>query len=173
MEKLLLFVIAVVYAGINYFFPIQSGEVYRVALDYLLEMALILPPVFILMGLFEVWVPREFVQKHLGKESGIKGYLFAFVLGTLPAGPIYVAFPVASTLIKKGAGIRNIVFFLGIWASAKLPQIMVEIKFLGLSFAAARFMLTILCMGVMGFVMEKLLTHDKTLLEEGLNNESY
>jgi hypothetical protein len=37
----------------------------------------------------------------------------------------------AASLIRKGASITNMVLFLGSWAALKIPQLMVEIKFLG------------------------------------------
>ncbi|NSW90572.1 MAG: hypothetical protein HPY74_07820 [Firmicutes bacterium] len=48
-------------------------------------------------------------------------------LGTLPTGPLYVAFPMVGSLLRKGARISNMVIFLGSWAALKIPQLMVEI----------------------------------------------
>ncbi|MGE4454966.1 MAG: permease [Sphaerochaeta sp.] len=129
--------------------------------DYFKEMALIMPPVFLLMGFMEVWLPKQNVQKWLGKESGFKGGVLSLILGTLPTGPLYVAFPMTAGLLRKGASITNMVIFLGSWAALKIPQLMVEIKFLGLSFTLVRFSLTLLALVVIGFIMELLLKHDK------------
>ncbi len=38
------------------------------------------------MGLFEVWVKRETVEKHLGEGSGFKGHLWAIVLASTMGG---------------------------------------------------------------------------------------
>ena len=54
--------------------------------DFLLEMAAIIPCAFILIGLFEVWVKRESVEKHLGEESGIRGYIWAILLAGTTVG---------------------------------------------------------------------------------------
>jgi uncharacterized membrane protein YraQ (UPF0718 family) len=129
----------------------------QVAWDYLKEMALIIPPVFLLMGLIEAWMPRDKIQKWLGKESGLKGLFISFILGTLPTGPLYVAFPMAATLIHKGASRMNMVVFLGSWAALKIPQLMVEIKFLGIAFTLLRFILTLAALVFMGLLMEKIL----------------
>ncbi|MBQ3171966.1 MAG: hypothetical protein IJB53_08655, partial [Mailhella sp.] len=37
------------------------------------EMLGFLPPVFVLLGLFDVWVDRETVIRLMGRESGAKG----------------------------------------------------------------------------------------------------
>lgn len=139
--------------------PAIADRAVKVTWDYFKEMILILPPVFILMGLIEVWVPKEKIQSWLGRGSGIRGLALSLALGTLPTGPLYVAFPMAASLIQKGAGIANMVLFLGAWAALKIPQLMVEIKFLGLNFAMLRFALTLAALLLIGFVMEKMIRH--------------
>lgn len=66
-EFVLLGIVAAIFIAIHFLYPPQSRAVYDVSLSYLQEMALIIPPVFILMGLFEVWVPKSFIQKYMGK----------------------------------------------------------------------------------------------------------
>ncbi|MBS3825801.1 permease [Candidatus Bipolaricaulota bacterium] len=139
------------------FFPGKVEPTTSTALNYLTEMAWILPAVMILMGLFKVWVSKEMVIKYLGKASGLKGILIAALLGSTPTGPLYVAFPLAAAMIDKGARILNIVVFLSAWACIKIPQEMIEIQFLGLKFMAARLVLTVLLVSVMGLVIEKII----------------
>lgn len=158
IELLMLGIIAATFISINFLFPPQARAVYEVSLGYLQEMALIVPPVFIMMGLFEVWVPKSFIQKYMGREAGFRGVALAFVFGTIPTGPVYIAFPIAAAMLKKGARIMNIAVFLGTWAAAKLPQLMVELKFLGLSFTVLRFSLTITSIIMIGFIVEWLIT---------------
>lgn len=50
------------------------------SLSYLKEMILIIPPVFILMGLLEAWVPKEKFTNLIGGGSGFKGILLSFVM---------------------------------------------------------------------------------------------
>ena len=38
--------------------------------SFTLEMAAFLPAMFVLVGLFDVWVPRSFVERHVGHDSG-------------------------------------------------------------------------------------------------------
>lgn len=160
------------YIGLAIWIPSAASRSSIVAINYFNEMALIMPPVFIMMGLMEVWIPKNKIQKWLGSDSGIKGAAISFALGTLPTGPLYVAFPMTATLIRKGASIRNMVIFLGSWAALKIPQLMVEIKFLGVSFAFTRFVLTLMALMLIGFVMEAILRKhpDKKWLES-MNNE--
>lgn len=45
------------------------------------EMLGVIPPVFILLGLLDVWVDRQTMMKYTGPGSGVKGALIGFVLG--------------------------------------------------------------------------------------------
>jgi uncharacterized membrane protein YraQ (UPF0718 family) len=160
-----------VFVLINFLVPAQAVAVYSISLSYLQEMAFIIPPVFILMGLFEVWVPKTFIQKYMGHSAGIRGLALAFVFGTIPTGPLYIAFPLAAALLRKGARLMNVVIFLGIWAAAKLPQLMVEIKFLGPAFTALRLVLTVGSAICIGFLVEYFL-HGKELKETSAKHVS-
>jgi uncharacterized membrane protein YraQ (UPF0718 family) len=136
------------------YYPEKAIKSLEISGNYGLEMIYILPAVLILMGLVDVWIPEKYVKKYLGKETGLKGILLAILMGTLPTGPMYVAFPIAAELLKKGAGLRNIIIFLGVWASLKIPQIGVEIQFLGLKFATLRFIFTLISVVFTGIIVE-------------------
>ncbi len=161
--------VLIVFIGLAIWMPDTAARSSLVTWDYFKEMALIMPPVFILMGLMEVWIPKDKIQKWLGSGSGIKGSVIAVALGTLPTGPLYVAFPMTATLIRKGASFSNMVIFLGSWAALKIPQLMIEIKFLGISFTLVRFVLTLLALILMGFLIEIILRRfpDKAWIESG------
>ncbi len=171
IEYLVLVIVLLCYALSLIIFPEQGIRSTEIAADYLQEMALIIPPVFLLMGLFEIWVPKEFVQKYMGKEAGFKGFILSFVFGTLPAGPVYVAFPLAAALYRKGARVRNIIVFIGVWAAAKLPQIMVEIQFLGVDFAMVRLILTVIFMMLLGIVIEFIVGKTNICIETNIKEE--
>lgn len=49
------------------------------------EMLFIIPPIFLLLGLLDVWVPKETMVKYMGEGSGIKGVLLAIFIGSAAA----------------------------------------------------------------------------------------
>ena len=132
--------------------PAAAQAVAAASWTYLQEVLLIMPGIVILMGLFEVWVPKSAIQRLMGQGSGIGGILLAIGLGTAPTGPLYIAFPIAASLSRKGASTFNLMIFLSTWAAIKVPQVMMEAKFLGLEFAMARLGLTLVAMLVMAYV---------------------
>jgi len=152
-------------------FPDKREVITASSWEFFIEMIWILPAVMVLMGLFAVWVSKETVVKYLGETSGIRGVFLAILFGALPTGPLYVAFPVAAVLIKKGAKISNIIIFLSAWACIKIPQEMVELKFLGLKFMVLRLILTIVFVVIMGLSIEKIIEWtDKTKVEGARDN---
>ncbi|MFW6119370.1 MAG: permease [Petrotogales bacterium] len=147
-------ILAAIFIILAIWFPATFDKSFDVVKSYSTEILLIMPPVFVLMGLIEVWIPKEKIKKFLGKKSGLKGVILSFFMGTLPTGPLYAAFPLASSLLNKGARMTNIVIFLGSWAALKIPQLLVEIKFLGVSFTFLRFILTFTSIVIIGLFME-------------------
>jgi len=97
----------------------------------ILSMLIIVPPIFLLIGLFDVWIPRETVIKLMGEKSGIRGMLLAFLLGAFSAGPTIAAFPIALMMLKKGAKYSNVIFFFMVWSSLKIPIVFYQITTLG------------------------------------------
>lgn len=138
-------------------YPDKRNPVTAVFTSYLFEMMLILPAVMVIMGLFSVFVSDDAVIKYLGRSSGKRGFFTALFFGSLPTGPLYIAFPMASAMLSKGARISNIVVFLSAWACIKMPQELVELQFLGPEFMLARLILTIIFVGLMGMVIERVM----------------
>ncbi len=138
-------------------YPANKDAVAKTSWEYLIELMWVLPAVMIIIGLFAVFIPNDVVAKYLGKSSGIKGILISIGIGMLPTGPLYVAFPMAAAMLKKGARISNIIVFLSAWACIKLPQEMVELQFLGLDFMLMRLALTVIFVVIMGILIEKII----------------
>lgn len=132
-------------------------QTFRVSGQYLLDMLTILPPIFILIGLLDVWVPKKIVEDNVGDQSGIKGILISIFVGSAAAGPLYAAFPVAEAMLRKGGSLANVVIFLGTWAAIKIPMIMMEVKYLGWTFSLTRLALTLPVIILSGFMMQNLL----------------
>lgn len=124
---------------------------------YIKEMLMIMPVIFILTALLDIWVPKEKIMQYLGKDAGAKGAVLSFVVGSISAGPVYAAFPMCVMLHKKGASIRNIVIILSSWAVIKVPMLINETKFLGPKFMAIRWVLTIISITIFSWITDKLI----------------
>jgi len=118
-----------------------------------LEVVSVLPPIFILLGLLDVWVDRSTMVKYLGKGSGLKGFAIAILLGSVAAGPLYAAFPVALVMIKKRASLFNVFLFVGAWSTTKIPMLTFEIASLGLKFALLRLACSIVGITIIALIL--------------------
>lgn len=143
--------------------PAVAGLAVSKSLSFLAEVLLILPPVMVLMGLLDAWVPRQLVEAHLGPDAGLPGAGFAILLGTAAAGPLYAAFPIAISMKNKGARLANVVIFLGTWASIKIPMLIMESTFVGLRFALLRLVFTVPCVLAAGYLVEWIMPADAVL----------
>jgi len=78
-------------------------------------------------------VPHAFVKRHLGEDSGMKGYLFALTAGTLSHGPVYAWYPFLSELQEKGVSNGKIATFLFARA-VKIPLLAAMAFYFGIPF---------------------------------------
>jgi uncharacterized membrane protein YraQ (UPF0718 family) len=125
------------------------------------EMLAVIPPIFILLGLLDVWVERAIMIRLMGEKSGIIGIVLAFLLGSAAAGPLYAAFPLAGVLLKKGCKFSNVLIFIGAWSTTKLPMLIFEATAMGWKFMALRFLIDIPGIAIIAYATEKLLNEEE------------
>ncbi|OGC32884.1 hypothetical protein A2311_00035 [candidate division WOR-1 bacterium RIFOXYB2_FULL_48_7] len=121
---------------------------------FLFELITFLPLMFLLVGLFDVWVPKESIERHIGAEAGWQGFFWVVLLAMMQAGPLYGAFPVAYILSRKGASVRNIFVYLGVFSCLKIPLLTFEVNFLGLQFTLLRTLFSLPLFYLIGLLME-------------------
>lgn len=126
-----------------------------------IEMISVIPPIFILLGLLDVWVDRATMMKYTGKNSGLKGVMIAFLLGSAAAGPLYVAFPIAGIMLKKGSSLFNVFVFIGAWSTTKIPMLTFEAASLGITFTITRLVLSIIGILIIAVTTEKALNQEQ------------
>jgi uncharacterized membrane protein YraQ (UPF0718 family) len=107
--------------------------------DFMIGMLRVFPCAFILIGLFDVWVEQETVQRHMGEGSGWRGYFWALLLAGTTVGGMFVGFPVAYALYNKGAKLSIIFTYIGAAAICRVPMTLFEAFYLGGRFTLVRF----------------------------------
>ncbi len=137
--------------------PMYQGKALEILSFQTRTLLLVIPPIFVLLGLLDVWVPRQQMMRFMGPGSGAKGVLLAFFLGSFAAGPLYGAFPVAAVLMKKGASFTNILVFIGAWSTTKIPMLLFESSALGVRFTLARLAIDIVGIIVIAMAIKALL----------------
>jgi uncharacterized membrane protein YraQ (UPF0718 family) len=143
-------------AALMIFMPALGKEAFTSTVSGFKQMLLVIPPVFVLLGLLDVWIPRETMVRFMGKGSGLKGAALAVLLGSAAAGPLYAAFPVAGVFMKKGATFTNVLLFLGAWSTTKVPMVLFELAAMGPLFTFTRLGLSLIGISVIAVSVNKL-----------------
>lgn len=153
--------LAAAYGVIFALFPETGRASAAITWANLLEMLSVIPPIFILLGLLDVWVKRETMVKYMGEGSRIVGVLLAALIGSAAAGPLYAAFPVAGLLLRKGSKLSNVFIMLGAWSTTKIPLILFEASALGLKFMLVRLGMDLIGIAVIACFVEKMLSKEE------------
>ena len=140
--------------GINIFISTKSS---------ISQMLSVLPAIMILLGLLDVWVPKEYFIKYMGLNSGVIGIALTFLIAFFSAGPMYAAFPFTAVLIKKGVKFSNIIIFLNAWCVTKFSTLLFEISALGSDFTLIRLIIDIPGVIIMGYIVDYIVNRKRTI----------
>ncbi|BCA80970.1 permease [Desulfuromonas sp. AOP6] len=113
----------------------------------------LLVAVFGLVGLFQVFIPPELIEKILGESSGPISLLLGGGMGAIAIGPPAAAFPLAGTLLSAGAWPPAIAAFIVSWVSVGVVTLPFEVGVFGARFALLRNGIAFIAALVIGLLM--------------------
>ncbi len=142
-----------------YFKPDIGLRAVEITAYSLKEMLTVIPPIFILLGLLDVWVSKDTMVKYMGENSGLKGIFLSMFIGSAAAGPLYGAFPIAAVFMKKGVSFTNVLIFIGAWSTTKIPMFLFEMTSLGTKFALTRLIMDIPGIVIIAYLLTILIPH--------------
>ncbi len=87
--------------------------------------------ILILIGIMLAVLSPDVIASLIGKQSGLLGMLIAAAIGSITLIPGFVAFPLASALLKSGAGFMQIAVFISTLMMVGIVTIPVETKYFG------------------------------------------
>ena len=155
-------IIFAIFVLISYKIQFQPGiEIFHNSVKFSKSMLKFIPAIFMLLGLFEVWTNREIIEKHLGEESGIRGYLWALALSASMIGGLHIAFPIAYSLYKKGASLRIIFAYISFTTVCRIPMNLFELSFMGIKFTLIRLLVSLPIMIIFSQLLSKYLSTRK------------
>jgi len=158
---IMLGVVALLYV-VTFIMNVEAGkEALLAAWEILKMIAPILLLVFFLMALLNTFVDSKNIAKHLGAESGVRGWIIALLGGVLSHGPAYIWYPMLADLRKHGAKDGLVIAFF-YTRSIKLPWLPLMISYFGLAFTVVLTLLVILSAWIQGIIADKIVV----LLEE-------
>ena len=109
---------------------------------------------FILAGFIQALIPREAINRWIGKGSGLKGILVGCLAGSLVPGGPYTSFPIVASLVKTGASIGTVVSFITAWSLWAFTRLPIEIGVVGFKLAFVRLASTFIFPPLAGLIAQ-------------------
>jgi uncharacterized membrane protein YraQ (UPF0718 family) len=118
--------------------PDKTRQSLQVAGRSLIKLAPMLAAIFGLIGLFQVFVPAEMIERWLGASSSGMALLIGGLIGAIAIGPPVAAFPLAGSMLDAGAWPPAAAAFVVSWISVGIITLPFEAEVFGLRFALSR-----------------------------------
>lgn len=112
--------------------------------------------VFLIIFLVNLFLKPESINRHLGYEAGIRGWIYAIVGSILITSPPYVTFPLLGDLKKHGMRYKYITVFLNS-RNVQVAFLPVMAHYFGLLFTAVVSFYVILYAILSALIIEKLM----------------
>lgn len=116
----------------------------------------IIPLIFGLIFVTNLFLDPKRIRRYLGSESGLKGYIISIIGGILSTGPIYMWYPLLKELKEKGMRTSFVAIFLYNRA-VKIPLLPIMIFYFGFPFVIILTVLMTIFSVVNGILVEKLI----------------
>lgn len=94
--------------------------------------------ILVIIGIMLAVLSPEVISGLIGEKSGWLGMLTASLVGSITLIPGFVAFPLASALLKSGAGFMQIAVFISTLMMVGIVTVPLEIKYFGKKAAILR-----------------------------------
>ncbi|MDU5107561.1 permease [Clostridium sp.] len=162
IKRYIFFIVLILLTIIITIFNKEIGvKSFKIAFTSFKQMIEVVPPIMVMLGLMDVWIPRETMMKYMGDNSGIRGIFISILIGSIAAGPMYAAFPFAKVLLNKKVKFSNIIIFMNAWCVTKISTLIFEFSSLGYKFTLARLFIDIPGVIIMGYLVEALIPKDE------------
>lgn len=139
---------------------VDSSSAYEALKSSLIVLQAILPVllvVVLLMAFINSFITPKKIAKHLGKESGLKGWVIALLGGLFSHGSGYIWYPMLSDLRRHGVKDGLLVTFF--YARAiKLPWLPMMVAYFGTGFTIVLTLYILLGALIQGLLADVILT---------------
>ena len=151
--KYLFFAVVIFYGALFSFNSQTALLALRKSSFILIKILPILMVVIFFTALLNYFLQPRQVAGHLGRDSGIKGWLWALTAGIISHGPMYAWYPMLENL--RAHGMRDsliVVFFFS--RALKIPLLPVMIDYFGWAFTLILSFYILVGSLIQGWIME-------------------
>ena len=104
--------VVLLYLGVFAVSPASSIDMLRSSYDEMIAIAPYIIAVFIVMFFMNIFIKPSFVRKHLGSDSGLRGWIYSALGAMIFPGPPYIIFPLLEDLRNHGMRYSLVACFL-------------------------------------------------------------
>lgn len=87
--------------------------------------------ILLLIGLVLTILSPDVISSIIGNKTGFLGMLVTSIIGSITLIPGFIAFPLAASLMEKGAGVAQIAVFVSTLMMVGLVTVPLEIEYFG------------------------------------------
>ena len=152
---LFLLIVLIIYIVIG----VMKQDILIPALQFFLSVIRKIIPIFILVFVLMIitnyFTNQKYITKHLGQDSGLRGWLLSIGAGLISTGPIFMWYPLLKNLQNLGVKKRFIAAFL--YSRAVKPALIpLLIVYFGLTYTIVLIVVMIIMSVFQGLTVEKL-----------------
>ena len=128
---IILSVVAGILFVVNASYNGKQIEGIKLGLKQFILTAPVIIGAFILAGVIEVLIPKEFVESWLSAEAGLKGVVLGTFGGMILAIGPYAFLPIVASILSAGAGLGTIISTITGWCLLGFSKMPYETAFVG------------------------------------------
>lgn len=160
-------IMAVIYVSVAFLDYSFSVNIVQGVLKMFLSILPVLAFVFIIMFFINFYLKSEVIKKHLGKETGIKAWLYSMLAGILISGPPYLLYPLLADF--KKAGMKDSLAAVFLYnRNVKIPFLPVMIYYFGLKYTIVVSFL-IIVFSIFSGLLINVITEEKGTLNKNVS----
>ena len=110
----------------------------RKGITHFIKILPTLTSVIVIISVVLYFISNDFMTEHLGEGSGPMAYISAAAIGSISILPGFIAYPLASILVKSGVSFAVISVFITTLKMVGFVIIPIEAKYFGLKTALIR-----------------------------------
>lgn len=151
----LLGTVALIYSLLFILHPEKTHQAIKISVNTIFQILPSLLLIILLMGSIHYFLHPKSIAKHVGKDSGLKGWTFAIAAGILSHGPIYAWYPLLRDLRNQGMTNGLIAVFLYNRA-IKLPLLPLMVHYFGIRFVVILISNIVMASVIQGWLVQAL-----------------
>ncbi len=108
--------------------------------------------IFLLIGLFDVFIPKSAVVSVIGRGKGFFSIINAALIGSVVGGPVSSVYPLGAVLLEKGTTVAVAAVFMNAWIMVGFITMPFEISVFGKKFVLVRNIFAVIGAIIIGMI---------------------